>query len=282
MKPAPATATPSARESSQEPPSCSREYKFPRGLAILVACKAVALALILAHHPAVAVVLFFAPDPWLFAQIAIPTTRGLGPIVTQFATARREVWLTIDDGPDPATTPRVLALLDAHGARATFFLVGEKAERHPELVAEIVRRGHSLANHTHTHPSTTFWAASPRRTEREIDAAATVLQRASGAPVRWFRPPVGIKNLFLHRALARRGLDLVLWSARGYDGLFSDAAAISKRIVRQLKPGAIVLLHESGPPSSPRVAVIEQVLQALPAAGFQAILPSPESLRHET
>src|SRR4051812_6759239 len=152
----PGTERPAAC-SEVPPPTAPRGYRVPAGLWLFFAFKSASIGLLLFHHPLAALTAFVIPDPWFLSQFLIPTTRGLGPVVTRFTTTRREVWLTIDDGPDPATTPKVLALLAAHRARATFFVIGEKVSRHPELVVEILRQGHSIGNHSHRHASPTFW-----------------------------------------------------------------------------------------------------------------------------
>src|SRR5690606_18061880 len=96
-----------------------------------------------------------------------PGSRLFGPVATRFDTAAPEVWLTIDDGPSPDTAA-ILDLLDAHGAKATFFLVGERARARPDLVRDIAVRGHGIGNHSHTHPQARFWALGPGAMRREI------------------------------------------------------------------------------------------------------------------
>ena len=100
---------------------------------VIASFKACGIALAAEHHAGAGAILFFAPDPWVFLQFFLPSAQGFGPAITSFETERREVWLTIDDGPDPSSTPRVLDLLRKHGARATFFVIGEQVARHPEL-----------------------------------------------------------------------------------------------------------------------------------------------------
>jgi peptidoglycan-N-acetylglucosamine deacetylase len=243
--------------------------------------KAVGLVLFFSGHPALAAVVFFSPAPWLVWQYLVPTSRGFGPAIRRFRTDRREVWLTIDDGPDPATTPRVLDLLEKHQALATFFLVGENAAAHPALVEEIVRRGHTLGNHTHTHPQTTYWCAGGARTGREIDRCSEAIRARTGSAPRWFRPPVGLKSLALHPALAARGLELVLWSARGYDTKTRSPAGAVRRILCGLKPGAIILAHESGPAVSQRLPVLALLLEKLREERFTCIVPQPAQLLRE-
>ena len=249
------------------------------GLMFFVSAKVVALALGLTHHLAAALVVFFSPDPWLFFQIAKPGSQGFGPAVTHFETNEREVWLTIDDGPDPLTTPLVLDLLDTYDAKASFFLIGEKVLRHPALVREIVRRGHTIGNHTFSHPSATFWRASRRRTSTEIDGCADALRQVGVGESPWFRPPVGIKNIFLHRCLATRGRTLVMWSARGYDGIRFSIAPL-RQVTRRLRPGGIILVHEAvKTPKGTKAPIIEPLLAHLQDKGYRCVLPSPKSLR---
>jgi len=264
--------------SSSTPPRFRRPLIFRLWVAHVLVAKIAALVLFFTGHRALAVAVFFSPAPWLIWQYLVPTSAGFGPAIRRFRTDRREIWLTIDDGPDPATTPRVLDLLDAHRASATFFVIGEQAQRHPALIAEIARRGHSLGNHTHTHPMASYWIAGPQRTAGQI-ARCDQACRSAGIPSpRWFRPPVGLKSLALHRQLARRGLELVLWSARGYDTKVTDPEVALRRIRKNITPGAIVLVHESGPPGSPRLEVISRLLRFLDASGYRAVIPAPDRL----
>jgi peptidoglycan/xylan/chitin deacetylase (PgdA/CDA1 family) len=126
----------------------------------------------------------------------------------------------------------------------------------------------------------TFWCASPARVRRELDDALAAFAAAGVAPPRRFRAPVGIKNLFLAPALAARRLDCIGWSIRGGDTFARDPAAVSARVARRLRPGAIILLHE-GPPVRPavRVQAIARILTDLTAAGYRCIIPHVKGLR---
>lgn len=190
-----------------------------------------------------------------------------GPVVTRFETPRREVWLTIDDGPDPIHTPRMLEILERFEAQATFFVIGERAAKYPNELEAIRAAGHEVANHTATHPSGTFWCYPPGRIADEIDR---------GVASRYFRAPAGLKNFFVHPALARRGMQLVGWTVRGLDTVKKDPAAVAALILRRVRPGAIVLLHEghrtaSEPDFHPRC--LELTLAALTNANYRCVLP---------
>lgn len=247
-------------------------------IAVFVSFKGCAIALAAAHHPVAAVVMFFAPDPWIFVQFILPSAQAFGPAATSFKTSRREVWLTIDDGPDPASTPAVLSLLREHGARATFFVVGEQVEKFPELARRIAAEGHTIGNHTQTHPSNHFWRATPTRIASEIDRCVAALLLANAPFEHYFRPPVGIRNFFLDPQLSSRGMDLVLWSARGLEGAGRNYDAALARIARQLRPGAIVVTHEAGMRAKERVVFVGRLLEHLASEDYACVLPSREAL----
>jgi len=211
------------------------------------------------------------------AAALMPRARLYAPVLARLPTARREVWLTIDDGPSDDTLP-ILDLLDAHGARATFFLVGERAEARPELVAEIASRGHDIGNHSHTHPQAWFWALGPRRMGREVGDAQRTLAQLTGRPPRWFRSVVGMTNPFVAAPLRRHGLARVAWSARGFDAVRADPARVAADIARDLAPGAIILMHE-GAPHGRSVEMIGAVLQTLVAHAFTTTIPAEPRAR---
>ena len=212
----------------------------------------------------------------------VPNSQWFGPVMRFFETDKPEVWLTIDDGPSPAHTTAMLDLLDQFEARATFFVIGQRAEQHPHLVTEILTRGHEIANHTYTHPSATFWMAGPRRVAAEIDLCAEQLRAAPDRPARFFRAPVGIKNLFVHPELDRRGLAFVGWAVRGLDTIRRDPVQIARRIVTGTKPGAIILLHEGHRVAKDpefNLRCLEQTLSGLAEQGYRCVIPRPEQLR---
>lgn len=194
---------------------------------------------------------------WAVGTFA-PGSRIFGPV------ARRVrgpgVLLSIDDGPDPDDTPAILDALDAADARAVFFVIGEKVRAHPELAREIVARGHELGNHTMTHPQKSMWALGPRRTRREIADCQREIEAATGVRPRWFRAPVGHRNLSTHPVTRELGLEVVAWSRRAYDTRETDVAKIVRKLTADAAPGDVLLLHEATPVSH---EVVVGVLAAL-------------------
>lgn len=157
--------------------------------------------------------------------------------------AGRRVALTFDDGPDPQRTPAVLDLLARQGVRATFFVVGARAEAHPELVRRMAAEGHVVGNHSYTH-SWRFPLRSLGRTMEELRRTGEVLHRITGRQPRLFRPPFGVTNPTIARAVRRLGLDPVGWSIRSLDTMGRSPERVAARILRRLHPGAVILLHD--------------------------------------
>lgn len=173
-----------------------------------------------------------------------PYCQWLGPVLTKTGGG---ILISIDDGPDPHDTPLLLDLLDRYHAKAIFFMIGEKVRLHPELAREVVRRGHEIGNHTLTHPQAGFWCAGPWRTRREIVGCQQVIEEVTGSKPRYFRAPVGHRNLFTHPIASLLGLQVMAWNRRGYDAVEKDAGKVLARILPHLAVGDIVLLHESTP-----------------------------------
>jgi peptidoglycan/xylan/chitin deacetylase (PgdA/CDA1 family) len=213
----------------------------------------------------------------LLVVTLVPSLQGFGPVLTRYGTKAKTAWLTIDDGPDPGTTPRIIALLEKYGARATFFLIGERVAKYPELARMILAAGHAIGNHTQTHPQFSFWRLGPKALAREIDGFEGTITSLGIATPLWFRAPAGMKNPFLHPILAARGLQLVGWSAGGYDTRIDDSGKIVGRIKRCIASGTIILFHERKQ-SEICVQALEQLLRELTAERFRLIVPPPKEL----
>ncbi|HWH82753.1 MAG TPA: polysaccharide deacetylase family protein [Burkholderiaceae bacterium] len=265
---------------SSAPLAAPARWKWPPLLQASLACHVGAGALAVAQ-PAL--------WPWALGAVALDhaliTGTGLWPRSTWLganlrrlpaaAAARREIALTLDDGPDADVTPRVLDLLDAHRARATFFCVARQAQQHAALCREIVRRGHSVQNHSLAH-SHTFALRGPRALQREIAEAQDLLAQVSGSVPRFFRAPAGLRNVFLAPVLHGQGLTLASWTRRGFDTVHGDPARVLAALTRDLAAGDILLLHDrhaalapSGRPVT--LEVLPALLARLNSAGLRAV-----------
>ena len=202
-----------------------------------------------------------------------PNVQWLGPVFTRFQTDAREVWLTIDDGPG-SDTPAILEMLAKHGAKATFFVKGEQAGARPDLISEIVRQGHGVANHSNTHPSASFWCLPPGAIRAEVQDCNRVLAGITGMAPDFFRAPVGMKNPFVHPALG--SMALVGWTARAFDTTTDDPAVVLRRLLPKVEPGAILVLHQ-GRESS--VRIIDAVVTELRRLGYALVVPSRARLQ---
>ncbi|HVE88381.1 MAG TPA: polysaccharide deacetylase family protein [Burkholderiaceae bacterium] len=196
-----------------------------------------------------------------------PATTALGPVISQLPAVcaeRGEIALTFDDGPDAEVTPRVLDLLEEAGAQATFFCVGARARAHPNVVREIVSRGHAVENHAFGHSRAMgFWGVG--RLVRDIGDAQKALADITGHAPKFFRAPFGIRTPLTEPALARLGLRCVAWNVRSLDSVDRRAARVAERIVRRLAPGAIVLMHDGAEGRRRRIkADATSMLGALP------------------
>lgn len=225
---------------------------------------------------------------WLLAAVIVdhllmtlagllPRCNWLGPNWTRLpaeAAVRGEIAITFDDGPDPVTTPEVLEILDRYQAKATFFCIGDKLLRQPELARQIVERGHGLENHSMHHG---YWLSFclPDGWLAELEAAQQAVVSVTGRPPRFFRPPVGLRNPFLDPVLSRLDLQLVSWTRRGFDSVENRSQRVLSRLRRNLNAGDILLLHDADSAiSEAGVPVVLEVLPALlEAAASQGLRP---------
>jgi peptidoglycan/xylan/chitin deacetylase (PgdA/CDA1 family) len=175
-----------------------------------------------------------------------PRSQWLGPNMTRLPArnaASGDVAITIDDGPDPEVTPQVLSALTRHQARATFFCVGERVQRFPELAREIVRLGHDIENHSQRHRHN-FSLLGPGGMSVEISRAQEGILHITGSMPRFFRAPAGLRNPFLDPILTRLQLRLASWTRRGFDTVTTNADTVLRRLADPLQGGDILLLHD--------------------------------------
>lgn len=183
------------------------------------------------------------------------------------------VTLTFDDGPHPTQTEQILKILREHEVRAVFCVVGEQVRAHPELVRKIVEGGHVLCNHTDTH-DLRLDQRDDARIEREIRRTADAIEDAlPDAEVPYFRQPamsVTANVEAVARTFDYRSLD---WNLDPRDWSQPGADAVVSRVLGDLKPGAVVLLHDGGGDRSGTVAALPTLLEALDTAGYKVVLP---------
>jgi len=206
-----------------------------------------------------------------------PRSRLLGPNWIRLppaSAARGEVAMTIDDGPDPAVTPRVLEQLAAHGAHATFFCVGERVERHVDLAQEIVRRGHCIENHSQHHRHD-FSLLGPGSMRSEIARAQDGIARVTGSRPLFFRAPAGLRNPFLDPVLTGLQLRLASWTRRGFDTVNGDTESVYRRLAGRLHGGDILLLHDghAARSASGRPVILEVLPRLLDAFAAHRLTP---------
>jgi peptidoglycan-N-acetylglucosamine deacetylase len=178
--------------------------------------------------------------------------------------ARNAVYLTFDDGPDPSVTPEVLALLRDFGARATFFLIGEKAIEHRALAARIAAEGHLLGNHSFTHRRLT--SLDWREQLHEVSRTNEVLREIDRAPLHPFRPPYGIASVALLCRLRVAGIRTEYWSLDSNDYRHDSSASIARLSREAPEPGDILLMHDDHPTV---LDILKTCLPAWAAAGFK-------------
>jgi peptidoglycan/xylan/chitin deacetylase (PgdA/CDA1 family) len=159
-------------------------------------------------------------------------------------TGEKGVLLTFDDGPDPETTPVILKALKKHEVKAIFFMTGEKAAKYPELLRKISDDGHVIGNHTFRH-SNFFPVYSVKKMVGEINRTSEIIEDATGRKVTFFRPPFGITNPNVGRAVRKTGKKVIGWSLRSFDTVAVDAQAMKDKILNNIKDGDIVLFHDT-------------------------------------
>jgi peptidoglycan/xylan/chitin deacetylase (PgdA/CDA1 family) len=249
------------------------------------------LAFSILLHLAAVIAILVSPVLWRWSAGAVvanhalltaiglwPRSRLLGPNWTRLpagAAARGEIALTIDDGPDPAVTPQVLDILDAHDVHATFFCIGKNVANYPDLAREIVRRGHAVENHSNQH-RWHFGFLGVGGFIRELTAAQETIADVTGQQPLFFRAPAGLRSPLLDPALCRVGLRLASWTRRGFDTVQRNPDRVLRRLLRNVGRGEILLLHDGNAARTAAgmpviLEVLPPVLSAIRAAGLTPV-----------
>jgi peptidoglycan-N-acetylglucosamine deacetylase len=233
------------------------------------------VAALISGSALVGVVIFLLLFVWIGSGIFLVGTPFVSRPITRVRTNRPLVALTFDDGPHPVYTERILKVLAAHGAHATFFITAANAEKHPDIVKAVVAGGHDIANHSTDHRH--LLSLLPYRCQyKDIRTAQGIIERVSGSTPRLYRPPMGYKTPETFRAAARTGLIVCGWDVKGMDTVITNPNRIAAHVVSRARRGSVILLHDSGSldngssDRNPTVQALPQILAGLAKKGLRS------------
>ena len=203
-----------------------------------------------------------------------PTGQWYGRTFTGLARGTRQIALTYDDGPNDPHTLRLLEVLAKHSTEATFFLIGRYVRRRPDIAREIANAGHAIGNHTFTHPLLIFKSEAEIR--QELLSCRHALQDAIGQDSNLFRPPYGGRRPAVLRLARELGLEPIMWNVTGYDWNAPPASVIEEKVVKQMRGGDVILLHdgghrEMGADRSQTVLATERLLTHFKSEGYRFV-----------
>jgi peptidoglycan/xylan/chitin deacetylase (PgdA/CDA1 family) len=195
-------------------------------------------------------------------------------VIDEAMAGRNVVGLSFDDGPEPSSTPEVLATLARYEAHATFFVIGRKVEAHPELIAQILAGGHELGLHGYAHSRFTAFR-STKWMKQDFERARQLVAQHLTTPLRWFRPPIGHVTPRLAKIIKDMDLSLVCWTIRGLDGVPGmKQEKVASRVISRLRDGAIIAMHdafENKPGMTPGAEALGAVLEAMKQRGLRGV-----------
>jgi peptidoglycan-N-acetylglucosamine deacetylase len=180
--------------------------------------------------------------------------------------SEKRVTLTFDDGPDPEATPALLEVLRQHRIKALFFPIGTKTKAYPEIIRQIDQDGHLIGNHTYRHGWHTNFLLS-RPLQRDIQLAQETMAAVIGKVPAYFRPPIGLTNPHLRNVLKKQGLSVVGWDVRPFD-IGTKTEKVIKRVLKKLRPGSIILLHDKGRTPAEVTRLIQELVTKISARDF--------------
>ncbi|WP_017727749.1 polysaccharide deacetylase family protein [Halalkalibacterium ligniniphilum] len=180
-----------------------------------------------------------------------------------------KVALTFDDGPDPRFTPQVLDILKQYNVKATFFVMGKRAEAYPDLVKRMISEGHIVGNHAYSHRN--LVEASEKALEEEVKKTEDILAGVIGYRTRLFRAPYGFLNEKLVEKLKEMNYTVVGWSVDSLDWRELPPEEIAINVLRNLSPGAIILMHDGGEENADRTRTIKSLHQIIPEIKEQGL-----------
>lgn len=223
----------------------------------------------------VLLVIVVAVAAFSYYACAVPSSEIFRPVMVRGPADGRRIVVSLDDGPSSPFTEQILDILREKKVPATFFVCGANVERYPDIVKRIVRDGHTLGNHTYSHPALAF--RTPAQMADEVDRTQSAIEKVVGIRTVFFRPPYGIRLPGLMGVLGKRGLKLIMWSATGYDWK-CGAEEIVRLALKELHPGSIILLHDGHntlPPDqidrSATVRALPELIDKARDAGFEFV-----------
>jgi len=179
-------------------------------------------------------------------------------------TKLKVVSITFDDGPTDNTNS-IIDILDKHNVKATFFVVGDQAESSPEIIEKACKNGHLIGNHSFSHSNYSGFYSTNKIVD-EIEHTNAILKNITGKDCKIFRPPFGVTNPNIARAIKRTGMQSVGWSVRSLDTTIKDSQIVLKRVLRQVHPGAVILLHDTTPNI---LFILDKLIENLKESGYK-------------
>jgi len=221
---------------------------------------------------AAAVFILLATNCYAEEAATVPEAPALPPCLEKID---KIVALTFDDGPSPKTTPKILSILKQYGAKATFFVVGENAEKQASLMQDITNDGHEVGNHSFSHPM--LARASADRIKHELESTNQIIQNTTGSLPVWFRPPYGSTNKKVEQIAADMGLKTILWTDDPRDwSRHATKESIEKKVLNGMKPGSVVLLHDN---HNATIEALPALLETMKERGYRFV--SVNELKNE-
>lgn len=183
--------------------------------------------------------------------------------------AEKSIAITFDDGPDPLITPQLLDILKEHSIKAGFFLTGKNITGNENVVKRIAEEGHVMGNHSFSH-SSRFGFFSKKKLINDLNMNASLIEKISGKKVNFFRPPFGVTNPNIAKAVRSLDYFAIGWNIRSYDTVCKNDEKIIKRVVKRFKPGGIILFHDN---HKGILLILKSVIEKADEAGYSIISP---------
>jgi peptidoglycan/xylan/chitin deacetylase (PgdA/CDA1 family) len=193
---------------------------------------------------------YLLPAPFVYSLLLAYGSAHIGSgffikSICQAETTDKKIALSFDDGPDPVKTPLILNLLKEYQLKATFFIIGKKIEGNESLLKRIVSEGHTIANHSYSH-SYFFDFFPTKKVKEDLESVIYTIRGITGLTSLWFRPPYGVTNPNIAKAVKQLQLISIGWNVRSLDTVIKDSDKLVERVTSRIKPGSIILFHDTG------------------------------------